>query len=135
MKRDFNKINVVYCPKDAKYFGQYTEAKKCKDCCFCETIDKDGVNCIYDAGIFMKRMHVTSFTHNGYNYISQNTNSLPKEKLNEIDDACDLCCFNKQLSNGKMICLLRHSSNDDETSAFICYENEYWIKEKIEDND
>lgn len=42
--------------------------------------------------------------------------------------------FNKQLSNGKMICLLRHSSNDDETTAFICYENEYWIKDKIEDN-
>ena len=53
MKRDFNKINVVYCPKDAKYFGQYTEAKNCKDCCFCETIDKDSINCIYDADIFV----------------------------------------------------------------------------------
>lgn len=125
IERDIKTVKVIHCPKNARHFGEYQPLDKCKDCSYCDNITKNKVKCIYDAQILLRNMHVTEFTAGEYLY---------KSKINEskTDDNCSLCCFEQKLKNENTICLLRHSVQDNDLNAFICYGNEYWIKEKIE---
>lgn len=112
----------------------------CKKCSFFngETKDENGeitsIECL-KADIPALRCHVTAFTMSGYLYTSRYYDKKIDGPIegNDPYDYCQKCCFNKTLSNGNEVCLLRCGAGED-VERFICYEGEIWTKQKLEDD-
>lgn len=112
------------------------DPERCAHCNFFNGYEKDendnitGVDCIRSE-IGQLQAHVTKFEAGDYEYSVREYNEEKDGPLSKPYNYCEKCCFDKTLSNGRNVCLLRCSVNSDEVTNFMCYEGEIWEKEKI----
>ena len=132
IRKTYTKIKVP-C---AYHFGEGQDPEKCKDCNFFNGYEKDedenitGVDCIREE-IGQIRAHVTKFESGQFEYSAREYDKEKDGPLKTPYNYCEKCCFDKTLSNGSVVCLLRCSVPADEVSNFMCFEGEIWEKKQI----
>lgn len=133
VKRKILTEKYISCPKCG--YGRQT-VEDCKKCVFYMSTNDGEIECAYNRQIMLTDVHVTQFHTGDYEYnIKQLDRKTYEEHKTEIDkdggDCCCLCCFNQKLNDDNEYCLLRCGVTDEEVSSFICYEDEYWVENKI----
>lgn len=128
------RVSCIYRLEDGR------DPETCEDCNFFNGFTKDesgeiiSVDCLRNE-IGQVRGHVTRFETLEYEYTSRMYDEEKDGPLSEAYGYCEKCCFNKTLSNGNDVCLLRCGVPSNDATNFICYEGEIWEKKELTEED